>query len=370
MRTALTLALVVQILTACGGEAPGEKLELVAESDRQWTGVAVSHGGRLFVNYPRWSDKGDLRIDVAQIVDGGLAPVATVLRPSVAELVDGKPVAYPNARWNTWAPSDDPATRLICVQSVTVDDQGYLWILDPANPMFEGVVPGGPKLLKVDLAKDETVATFRFDAQVAPPNSYLNDLRIDTGRGVVYLSESGAGAIVVLDTKTGRSRRLLADHPSTKAEPIDLVIGGTPWKRGGQTPQVHADGIALSPDREWIYYQALTGRTMYRVPTAVLRDESLSGEAIADAVERVAESGVSDGILFDRQGYLYLSSLEEDAVNRLTPDHVRELVVQDPRLAWPDSFALAKDGSLFVTTAQIHHGANPPEPYRLWRIRP
>ena len=349
MRTVLTLALILQILTACGSEPAPEKLELVAESERQWTGVAVSDGGRLFVNYPRWSD------DV---------PV------SVAELVDGQPVPYPSEAWNTWAPGKDPATHFVCVQSVTVDDQGFLWILDPANPKFGGVVPGGPKLLKVDLTKDRIVATFRFDEKVAPSNSYLNDMRIDTGRGVVYLSESGAGALVVLDTNSGLSRRLLADHPSTKAEPIDLVIGGTSWKRGGQTPQVHADGIGLSPDREWVYYQALTGRTMYRVPTAMLRDATLAPDALAAGVEKVAESGVSDGIIFDKAGYLYLSSLEEDAVNRLTPTHDRELVVTDPRLAWPDSFALAKDGSLFVTTAQIHRGANPPEPYRLWRVRP
>ena len=350
MRTISLLALVLQFLTACGGDpTPAGTLELVAESARQWTGVAVAPDGRLFVNYPRWSD------DV---------PI------SVAELVDGRPRPYPSQAWNQWAPGRDPATGFVCVQSVTVDDRGSLWILDPANPGFQGVVPGGPKLLKVDLATNTVVETFRFDETVAPPNSYLNDLRIDTGRGVVYLSESGAGALVVLDTKTGRSRRLLADHASTKAEPIDVVIEGTPWKRDGQTPQVHADGIALSPDRRWVYYQALTGRTMYRVPTAALRDAGLSAEALAASVERVAESGVSDGIAFGRDGNLYLSSLEEDAINRLTPAHVRERVVHDPRLAWPDSFAVARDGSLYVTTAQIHRGPSPPEPYRLWRLRP
>lgn len=370
MRSA-SASLLLLLLAACGTESTTPpRLELVAESRRQWTGVAVSPDGRLFVNYPRWSDKGDLRVEVAQIVDGEPVPAATVSRPSVAELVDGRPVPYPDARWNTWASGDDPATHLVCVQSVTVDDEGFLWILDPANPMFAGVVPGGPKLLKVDLAKNEVVRTFRFDETVAPPDSYLNDVRIDTGRGVAYLSESGAGALVVLDTKTGVGRRLLADHPSTKAEPIEPVIGGTPWKRGGETPQVHADGIALSPDRAWVYYQALTGRTLYRVPTAKLRDASLSPEALAASVEKVAESGVSDGILFDRDGFLYLSSLEQDAVNRLTPDHERELVVHDPRLAWPDSFALAVDGSIYVTTAQIHRGPNPPDPYRLWHIRP
>ncbi len=349
MRLAFLLPLLMAFLAACGSKPPASPtLELVAESPRQWTGVAVSPDDRLFVNFPRWSD------DV---------PI------SVAELRDGEPVAYPNEAWNTWAPGKDPAKHFVCVQSVTVDDEGFLWMLDPANPQFQGVVPGGPKLLKVDLSTDEVVRTYRFDETVAPPSSYLNDMRIDTGRDVVYISESGAGAIIVLDGKTGESRRLLADHASTKAEPIDIEIEGKGWTRDGQTPQVHADGIGLSPDRNWVYYQALTGRTMYRVPTAALRDASLSAEALAKTVENVAESGVSDGILFDRAGNLYLSSLEESAINRLTPTHQRERVVFDHRLAWPDSFALAKDGAIYVTTAQIHRGPNPPDPYRLWRIR-
>jgi sugar lactone lactonase YvrE len=323
-------------------------LELVAESARQWTGVAVTANGRIFVNYPRWS------ADV---------PV------SVAELIDGKPVPYPDARWNDWQAGKDPGDHFVCVQSVTVDDAGFLWILDPANPRFEGVVPGGPKLLKVDPAKNEVVRTFRFGPEVAPLASYLNDVRIDTRAGVAYISESGMGAIVVLDLNTGVSRRLLADHPSTKAEDISINIEGRPWLREGKTPQVQADGIALSIDRVWIYYQALTGRTMYRIPTAALGDASLDARSLGEKVERVGASGVSDGIDFGPDGRLYLTSLEENAIRALTKEHALVNVVADARLSWPDSLAVARDGWIYFTTAQIHHGAKPPAPYRLWRFR-
>lgn len=353
MRRSVCPALLLFVLCGCGEEAKEvdarTPLEIVAESKRQWTGVAVSPDGRLFVNYPRWSDE---------------VPI------SVAELIDGRPVPYPDETWNAFEPGKDPKTHFVCVQSVTVDAAGRLWILDPANPKFGGVVPGGPKLLEVDLASDEVVRTYRFDAEVAPEGSYLNDVRVDVERDVAYLSESGMGALVVLDLATGTSRRLLADHPSTNAEPIDITIEGRAWKRGGQTPQVHADGIGLSPDGRWVYYQALTGRTMYRVPTQALRDASLDAGRLASQVERVAESGVSDGLIFDANGNLYLSSLEENAINRLTPAHERERVVHDPRLAWPDSFALGSDGWIYVTTALIHRGAEPKDPYRLWRFKP
>ena len=61
-----------------GGEA---KLDRVANFDHQVTGVAATEDGRVFVNFPRWSED---------------APV------SVAEIKDGKPVPYPDAEWNRY----------------------------------------------------------------------------------------------------------------------------------------------------------------------------------------------------------------------------------------------------------------------------
>lgn len=44
-----------------------KKIELieVAVSDQLWTGVAVSHEGRIFVNYPRWSP--NVKLSVAEV---------------------------------------------------------------------------------------------------------------------------------------------------------------------------------------------------------------------------------------------------------------------------------------------------------------
>ena len=351
-RTQPALLLLCLALAACGDkpdvQGTATPLEIVAESQHRWTGVAVSPGGRLFVNYPRWSD------DV---------PI------SVAEIVDGKPVPFPDAAWNAWEPGLSHAKRHVCVQSVTFDDQGILWILDPANPSFAGVVRGAPKLTRVELDTG-TMRSYSFGEKVVPKTAYLNDVRIDTATQTAYITDSGAGGLVVLDLDSGVNRRVLTEHHSTRAEPIEIRIEGVAWKRDGKTPQVHADGIGLSPDRAWVYYQALTGRTMYRVPTAALRDVSLDAEELAKKVERVAESGVSDGLVFDQAGNLYLSSLEENAINRLTPEHTRRLVVKDARLRWPDSFALGPDGWIYVTTAQIHLGPNVSDPFRVWRFKP
>jgi len=137
----------------------------------------------------------------------------------------------------------------VCVQALHVDTRDRLWILDPANPRFEDVVPGGPKLACVDLGRDRVRRVYRFGPGAAPPDAYLNDVRVDAARGVAYLTDSGNGALVVLDLRSGRARRLLDGQPATHAEDIVLTIGGDPWLRGGRAPRVHADGIALDADR-------------------------------------------------------------------------------------------------------------------------
>jgi sugar lactone lactonase YvrE len=327
------------------------ELDEIASSPRQWTGVAVSREGRMFVNFPRWSDN---------------VPV------SVAELtIYGKLAPFPNQKWNNWSEGKSPGEHWVCVQSVYIDDENYLWVLDPANPRFSGVVDGGPKLMKFDIHTGVTIEQILFDTEAAPRNSYLNDVRVDTGSRTAYITDSGEGALLVVNLETGAVRRVLDDHPSAHAENITLTIGGKPWKRAdGSVPQVHADGLALTPDREYLYYQSLSGRTLYRIPTATLRNETLAQNEIAAQVEIVDRTGAADGIMFDADGNLYLSAIEDNAVRRYTPAGVLETVVEDPSLRWPDSFAMGPDGRMVVTTSQIHLGRDPGRPYQIFRIVP
>lgn len=328
---------------------PAPTLEVVAESDRQWTGVAVAGDGRLFVNFPRWSP--EVPVSVAEaFADGTLAP-------------------YPNQAWNAWAPGADPTSTFVCVQSVVADGEGSLWVLDPANPWFQGVIPGGAKLVQIDIAAGAVEQIIFFDESVAPAGSYLNDVRIDHEHQAAYITESGMGALVVVDLASGGSRRVLDDHPSTTAEDTVLVFAGEEWLLpDGSAPKVHADGIAYDRAKDLVYYQALTGRTLYRIAGAALRDPGLDDAALADAVETVAMSGPSDGLLWDGAAGIFISAIEDDAVKRWTPGSGVVTVLADPKIAWPDSFALGPDGGLCVTTSQIHRGPNPPEPYRVLRL--
>jgi sugar lactone lactonase YvrE len=324
-------------------------LEIVAESDRQWTGVAVTENGRLFVNFPRWSP--DVPVSVAEVLaDGSLQP-------------------YPDEAWNSWTPDADPSKTFVCVQSIVADGKGSLWVLDPASAGFQGVIPGGAKLVEIDAVSGGVVQVVIFDGTVAPPASYLNDVRIDHRHRAAYITDSGDGALVVVDLRTGASRRVLDDHPSTGAEDTILTFEGNEWLLpDGSAPQVHADGIAYDFVNDLVYFQALTGRTLYRIAGVALRDPSLDEEALGAMVETVAESGTSDGLLWDGADGIFISAIEDDAIKRWSPEVGVETVISDPRIAWPDSFALGPDGGLYVTTSQIHRGPNPSDPYRVLRI--
>jgi hypothetical protein len=289
---------------------------------------------------------------------------------SVAEVMaDGSLKPFPDEAWNAWTPDADPADTFVCVQSVVADGKGSLWVLDPANAWFQGVVPGGAKLVEIDAATGGVVQIIRFDETVAPAGSYLNDVRIDQRHNAAYVSESGAGALIVIDLASGTSRRVLDDHPSTSGEDTILSFGGQQWLLAdGSAPQVHADGIAYDWINDRVYFQALTSRTLYRITGAALRDESLDDAVLGAKVEKVAESGPSDGLLWDTRDGVFISAIEDDAVKHWSPEGGLQTVVADPLIAWPDSFAMGPDGALYLTTSQIHRGPNPPEPYRILRI--
>ncbi len=343
------VALPVICMSILPGIAENSSLEAVAFCDAQWTGLAVSKDSRLFVNYPRWSDS------------------VTI---SVAELINGKPVPYPNNTLNDWQPGKNPATHLICVQALFIDNENQLWVLDPANPGFKGVIPGGPKLLEVSLVTNRVVRAFRFSNEIALPNSYLNDVRIDKQREFAFITDSGDGALIVLNLKTGEAHRRLDNHPSTAAENVVLTIGGKPWLLNGNQPRVHADGIAYDARNDTVYYQALSGRTMYRISGAALRQFDISERTLSKRVERVGETGASDGLIFSPDGYVYISALEHDAIFRATPEGRVETVVQDKQIAWPDSFSFGPEGKLYFTTSRIHEGATPAGQYGIYRIVP
>ncbi len=366
-RTTLALLLALAMI-GCAGRGGREMfLTEIAQFDQDLpTGVAVADDGRAFVCFPRWH-AGRHRVHVAEI----LPPTP-----------DGESTyaPFPDEQWNMRVGSRlaAPDTHFVSVQSVYIDDRNRLWALDTGAPNdgSEPVTPvrGGAKLVEIDIQNRRVVRTIPFDSVAAPTGSYLNDVRIDTRRGFAYITDSGLGAILVVSLETGAARRVLEDHPSTKAEQIVPVIGGLELRRDGtgEVPAIHADGIALSPDRRWVYYQALTARTLYRVPAEALRDWSFPIEDIPALVENLGETVMTDGMAMDRRRNLYFTALERDAIVVRRPSGDLIEYLESDLIAWPDSIALGADGALVFTTSQIHRTpwfrADGRFPHGPWRV--
>jgi sugar lactone lactonase YvrE len=353
MRNYLALAFSVIATTFA---TAAELKEVANFFDQQVTGVAVStKSGRVFVNFPYWSDEHST---------------------SVVEIVNGQAKPFPNEEWNK---PGLPASHFVCVQSVVVDDQENLWVLDPAAPKMQEIVKGGPKLVKIDLRANQVAQTIPFGEEIAPARSYLNDVRIDTRSDVAFITDSGRGAIIVVNLKNGNARRLLDGDPSTQPEKgFKLVVDGRELidQQKKAPPQIASDGIALDSKNGYLYYHALTAHTLYRIKTIFLTDEKLSKKDLESKVENVGQTSAPDGMLEAPGGSVYLTDLERNAVVRWDPRTKNiEQVIADKRLLWPDTLSWGLNDELYVTASQIENmprfnngKSTRTEPYKLWKI--
>lgn len=299
----------------------------------QVTGVTISSEGRLFANFPRWRE--GLPFSVVEVAaDGTFKP-------------------YPDSGWNDWKGLGQPKkNQFNTVQSVVAHGDS-LWVLDPSSPFMKGVV-GKAKLFQFDLKTNKLVKTYEFTDAIAPRQSYLNDLRVDEKAQAIYITDSGLGGLVVLDLKSGKSRRLLTQEKAVKSEGTQLTVEGKLFTVGGKSPQIHSDGIALSPDHNYVYFHALTGETLYRVPTAALNDKKLKAKDLAKTVENLGKTVATDGMIFDENGNLYMGDLQNNAIVYRTPDGAIQKLAQDPRIKWADTFTIGKSSELIFTASRLH----------------
>src|SRR5262249_21958039 len=156
-----------------------------------------------------------------------------------------------------------------------VDPKDRLWILDTGSIEFGPTLSGGPKLVCVDLGRNEVTRTIRFPRDVALPDTYLNDVRFDLRKGkagVAYITESSltrANGIIVVDLDSGKSWRRLRGHASTLPEKdfLPFVEGRPLMNRPAKGKPSHltigSDGIAISADGKRLYYCPLASRRLY-----------------------------------------------------------------------------------------------------------
>lgn len=314
-------------------ELQSDALEVVANLDYPPGNISVSPEGRIFFTFH---------------------PEA---RPpiNIAELINGDPVALE-------LPAD---LQLSSVLSLRVDRQNRLWLLDFAEHGTKN-----PKLVALDLDTLQVVHHYDFPSDIAGWGSHLNDFQVSQDGNYIYIAEASIfrknPALIVYDVRNKRARRLLEGHESVTADkyvPVvenqKMLIFGVFAIRPG------IDSIALDREEKWLYFAPVTDTHLYRIAVSDLKNEALPEQSLVEKVERFARKSMSDGITTDDAGNIYITDLEHNAINLISPEGKLRTLLQDQKLRWPDGFSFGPDGWLYVTTSALHYVIAKPTSYVL-----
>ncbi len=322
-----------------------ELITVASSGNVMMTNAAVSPGGRLFANFPRWT---------------------AVPTPSVGEATAGAGfMPFPGGDWNEWRPGLSPRERFVCTHGLHADRENNLWAIDDASPHHGPMVEGGAKLVKIDLGTNRVSRIYALGPDLAPPGAVLSHMRVDAR--FLYVTDSGFGAIVVIDRETGRGHRTLEGARCSRADPtIVPVIHGQPMRHpDGKVPVIHLSHLELSPDGAWMYFTPLFGPTLWRVETKHLHNPRLTSDAIAAHVEEVVRIPPVTGITADATGTLYFSALTEDGVLTLRPDGKLRTLIRDDRISGPNEGSIGPDGYYYFPNSQAPRVNRPYEVFKV-----
>lgn len=291
---------------------------------------------------------------------------------------------FPNKEWNTPRKKND--WYLDDVLGIRNDDRGVVWMLDMGTR--NNITP---KLVGWDSKKNELHRIYYIPAPASRNTSQLNDFVIDAKRQLAIIADEGIGrggdgskaALVVINLKTGTSRRLLEGESMTKPDADSpIMIDGKPMaveNDGKQTAiLVGCDGITLDAKNEWLYFAPLCGKKLFRVPMNIVADTDVTREKLAAAVSTYSGKVNNGGLSIDSAGNLYSTNVESKSIGIVSEsDRKYAPFDSDDRMLWPDGISYNHDGFMYVSAAQVHLGApfnggtdKTLKPFYIFRFKP
>ncbi|PKQ65518.1 hypothetical protein BZG02_00490 [Labilibaculum filiforme] len=241
---------------------------------------------------------------------------------------EGKGKAYPNDAYSKGANSSIKA-----IIGIRADSKENLWLLDM----------GAKQFIVWDTKNEKLVRTIAIPEEVVTPVSFLQDFVIDEKNGRVIIADMTQGdlksaptpAFIVIDTKTGEARRMAESHASMM-----------PDFEGGFA----LNPIAIDPNFKWVYFGALHGKKVYRVPAKSFD----SNEELTAGIEDYAPKSYSDGIAADKKGNVYVTNIEKQELGVTNKDGYKTIATLPEGQTWPDGLEMAKDGYLYSTVDQLN----------------
>ncbi|CAG5119025.1 unnamed protein product [Candidula unifasciata] len=340
-----------------------------------------TYKGQVYLSVPRLRYTNGVPSTLNQVVQKGNQ---SVLRP------------FPSWEWQELG----NCSALQCAMSMEVDPiSGHMYVIDVGRSGFFGDVSNDSapvvcpaKLVVFDLADGHLVRSHDFPEDlVSKETNFLNDIVLDRGNALstqvrwVHITDAIDAKLVTFSLETNLSHTV--HHSSMDADPglgSDITVNGQTFKL--VTP---IDGLAMSADFQYLYFCPLGSRDLYQVPSDIVR---YPGEDFANSVRFVgskisqtggmtyATNNLFYGALTRNGVYRWEVSKDErdqgvDASNVLLKTET-ELVHDDEKLQWPDSFTIDESGFLWFTACRAQlfllgdmdfqgtQGAN----FRVWRV--
>ncbi|AZG75183.1 major royal jelly family protein [Shewanella livingstonensis] len=342
------------------------KNEVYATFDQAVASIAYTPDNRLFLTYhPFYNPK----VKVAE------------------RLENGEIVPYPNAEMQNPYKADgslkNPSEYFNWVLSSRTDGKGILWILDSGQAQPRTT----PKLVAWDIKKNKLKKIIYLPDGVTLPESQHNDFAISNKHHLIVISDEGIAtgpvgdkaALIVINTETGQSRRILQGTNSVLPNMTMPMImdKGTPYEKSVDL-FIGVDGIVLDKQQKWLYFTPVNNTEVFRINIAELTDFSQSNEAIAAKVEKYADKPMNGGLTIDSKDNLYLCEIGTRTIGVIPADTRKyQVFTTNDAMVWPDALNMGPEGYLYTSAAQVSLSAVfnggkeiNKAPYIIYRFKP
>jgi sugar lactone lactonase YvrE len=92
---------------------------------------------------------------------------------------------------------------------------------------------------------------------------------------------------------------------------------------------------------------------LYRARVADLNDTSLTDKDLGRRIESFSKKSQCDGLTMDTEGNIYVTSMEDGAINIIGQDRVQKTLITHPLFRWPDGLSFGPDGYVYIADSDI-----------------